>query len=178
MNPTSSRLCILVSTAALVGACTSEKTPPKTAIAPPPAPPAQTAPKTQPAPESETAGSLRIDNKIIAACGDLPAANFAFDSANLDPDAKKAFEALARCFVSGPLKGRSMKLIGHADPRGETMYNFGLGQRRAANVAGILNTFSMERARMATSSRGELESTGVDEDSWSRDRRVDIELAE
>ena len=65
-----------------------------------------------------------------------------------------------------------------ADPRGETEYNFALGQKRAGNVAGFLAKKGLEQARMATSSKGELEASGVDEDGWSRDRKVDILLAE
>jgi peptidoglycan-associated lipoprotein len=125
-----------------------------------------------------TSGSVHIEDKITKACGDLPTANFAFDSADVTGDAAAALDALARCFVTGPLKGKGMKLVGHADPRGETEYNFGLGQRRAGSVAGFLSKKGLEQARMATSSKGELEASGVDESGWQRDRKVDILLAD
>jgi peptidoglycan-associated lipoprotein len=125
-----------------------------------------------------TSGSVHIEDKITKACGDLPTANFAFDSAEIAGDAANALDALARCFVSGPLKGKGMKLVGHADPRGETEYNFGLGQRRAGGVAGFLSKKGLEQGRMATSSKGELEASGVDESGWARDRKVDILLAD
>ena len=125
-----------------------------------------------------TSGSIHIDDKITKACGDLPTAHFAFDSSEVSGDAAAALDALARCFVTGPLKGKGMKLIGHADPRGETEYNFGLGQKRAGSVADFLAKKGLEQPRMATSSKGELEATGTDEQGWARDRKVDILLAE
>ncbi|MBW2527257.1 MAG: OmpA family protein [Deltaproteobacteria bacterium] len=122
-------------------------------------------------------GNIVIGPKIQALC-DLPTANFGFDSAALDATAKGALDALATCFVSGKAKGKGMRLVGHADPRGETEYNFGLGQKRAASVASYLQGKGVEEARLETSSRGETEATGTDEEGWARDRKVEIFLAE
>ena len=36
------------------------------------------------------------------------------------------------------MEGRSMRLVGHADPRGESEYNMVLGDRRASNVKGAI----------------------------------------
>lgn len=105
-------------------------------------------------------------------------AHFAFDSSSVDSTAAAALDAVARCFSTGPLAGRSMKLIGHTDPRGETEYNFGLGQRRAGNVAAYLATRGVDKAHMAASSHGEMDATGTDEEGWARDRKVDVLLAE
>jgi peptidoglycan-associated lipoprotein len=142
--------------------------------------PANTAPVAQPGADTanESSGSIHIDDKIVKACGDLPTAHFAFDSANIEAAASDALDALARCFISGPLKGKGMKLIGHADPRGETEYNLALGQRRAGSVAGFLAKRGLEQNRMATSSKGEFEATGVDEGGWARDRKVEVLLAD
>jgi peptidoglycan-associated lipoprotein len=125
-----------------------------------------------------TAGSVHIEDRILKACGDIPRARFAFDSSDLEPDSAKALESLARCFTTGPLAGKGMKLVGHADPRGETEYNFGLGQKRAGNVAEFLGKKGLEKARVATSSHGEIEAIGVDEDGWAQDRKVDVFLAD
>jgi peptidoglycan-associated lipoprotein len=125
-----------------------------------------------------TSGSVQIEDKIVQACGDLPTAHFAFDSANIQSDAATALDALARCFISGPLKGRGMKLVGHADPRGETEYNLALGQQRAGSVANFLTKKGMEQAKVATSSKGEFEATGTDEAGWARDRKVEVLLAD
>jgi peptidoglycan-associated lipoprotein len=126
---------------------------------------------------SPTSGSVHIDERIVKACGDLPVTHFAFDSAKVQGDAAAALDALARCFSTGPLKGKSMHLVGHTDPRGEVEYNLALGQRRAGSVAGYLGTHGLSRGAMATTSRGEFDATGTDEQGWVRDRRVDVMLA-
>ncbi len=128
--------------------------------------------------KSDTDSNVQIDDKILKACGDLPTAHFGFDSADIQSDASNALDALARCFVSGPLKGRSMKLIGHADARGETEYNLALGQQRAGGVSGFLAKKGVEQSKMLTSSKGEFEATGTDEAGWARDRKVEVLLAE
>jgi peptidoglycan-associated lipoprotein len=128
--------------------------------------------------QSDSRSAVQIDDKIVKACGDLPTARFSFDSSEVTPEASNALDALARCFVSGPLKGKGMKLVGHADPRGETEYNLALGQRRAGSVAGFLQKKGLEDGRMETSSKGEFEATGTDDEGWAKDRKVEILLKE
>jgi peptidoglycan-associated lipoprotein len=139
---------------------------------------------TKPPPDSsaksseDTKSAVTVDDKILKACGDIPVAHFAFDSADVASDAANALDAIARCFVSGPLKGHAMKVIGYADPRGETEYNLALGQRRAGSVGNFLQKKGMEQAKLLTSSKGEFEATGTDEPGWAKDRRVEILLGD
>jgi peptidoglycan-associated lipoprotein len=51
-----------------------------------------------------------------------------------------------------------------------------LGGRRADNVKSAIVGEGMASAKIATTSRGELDATGTDEASWSKDRRVDVML--
>lgn len=139
--------------------------------------PAPASPATEPA-DSPTAASIHIDERIVRACGNLPTAHFAFDSTNVLPDSVSALDALARCFVTGPLHDRGLKLIGHADPRGETEYNLALGHQRAYSVVDILAQHGVQVSRMATSSKGEFDASGTDEAGWARDRKVDVLLAD
>jgi peptidoglycan-associated lipoprotein len=140
-----------------------------------PAAPAK-APLASP-PNSPTASAVRIDDAILKACGiQAPKAFFAFDSAHLEQYDTKVLEQVAACFTTGPLKGRGLRLVGHADPRGETEYNFVLGSSRADAVAGFLGTKGMDKAKVDTTSRGELDATGTDESGWAKDRRVDVLL--
>lgn len=177
----SSALCALA-----VGCGSDPKPPAQSARAPQPANVAAVAPSEQTAAQgtakkdtaSPTAGSVHIEDRILKACGDIPKAHFAFDSASIEGEAAGALDALARCFTSGPLAGKGMKLVGHADQRGETEYNFALGQKRAGSVEDFLAKKGLEKARVDTSSRGELEASGVDDQGWARDRRVDVFLAE
>ena len=122
-------------------------------------------------------GNIQIGPKLAKLCA-IPEAYFPFDSASLSPQASKALDALAACFVSGAAKDESMSIVGHADPRGETDYNFALGQRRAGTVEKELTKRKVPSDRIESSSRGELDASGTDEASWAKDRRVDIVLAE
>src|SRR5579859_161465 len=134
---------------------------PKPEAKTPTAPTAQAAPKKgddtmPPQPNSPTASAITIDDAILKACGiEAPKAHFAFDSANIQNQDTATLERVAKCFTSGPLKGRTLKVIGHADPRGESEYNFVLGNSRADAVGGFLRSKGMDNAKIATSSRGE-----------------------
>lgn len=123
------------------------------------------------------AGPVGIDERIVKMCN-LPEAHFDFDSAAVSASAQSMLEKLADCFLKGPGKGKNMRVVGHADPRGETEYNFALGQRRAGSVAKYLNDKGLGEDRIATSSRGELDASGGDDSGWARDRKVEIVLAE
>lgn len=127
---------------------------------------------------SPTAGSIRIDERILRACGNLPMAHFAFDSAKISGDAEEVLARLAECFVAGPLAGHSLSLVGHADPRGEVIYNIALGQQRAGSVATFLAKRGVAERRMGTMSKGEMEASGYDEEGWARDRKVEVFLAD
>jgi len=136
------------------------------------------APPTRQDKASPSSGSVHIDDKIRKACGDLPVAHFAFDSARVEGEAAAALDALARCFATGPLRGHRMRLIGHTDARGEVEYNLALGQRRAGSVADYVSAHGVERSHVGATSHGEFDATGTDEEGWARDRKVDVTLAE
>ncbi len=160
-------------------------TDPKPAAAPeatPSAAPAtsvNTAPSAAKVDSDPTKGQLNISDAIRKACGLTDSeAFFAYDSANVRPADKAILRKLAECFTKGPLKGREMRLVGHADPRGEEQYNLALGGQRADNVKRILVTEGMTEAKASTSSRGEMDASGQDEAGWTRDRRVDVALGD
>lgn len=127
---------------------------------------------------SPTAGSIQIDQRILRACGDVKAAHFAFDSAAISGEAADTLAALARCFVTGPLAGAKLRLVGHADPRGGIAYNIALGQQRAGSVATFLSERGLSEERMGTLSKGAFDATGIDEEGWALDRKVEVYLAE
>jgi peptidoglycan-associated lipoprotein len=161
-------------------ACGGDKVPPKTADTARPAPAASiTTRLPDKAPDSPTASAVRISDEIVKACGiSEPDAYFAFDSSNLRPDDARVIDLVVKCFVSGPLKGRTIKLVGHADPRGGSDYNLTLGQSRADSVAGFMLGRGMDRAKTESTSRGAMDATGTDDPSWARDRRVDVMLGQ
>jgi peptidoglycan-associated lipoprotein len=160
-----------------LGACGSDPPPPP--ASPPPSPP----PVEEPLPikqgDDPKVSSINISEDIKKACGITDAeAFFAFDSANIRESDRAVLKKLAVCFSTGPLKGRQMRLVGHADPRGDEEYNRVLGQRRADNVKGAIASQGMDSAKIATTSRGEDDATGTEETTWTRDRRVDIMLGD
>lgn len=122
-------------------------------------------------------GPAVVDPRIVELCN-LPEPRFEFDSQSLSGQATGVLDLLAECFINGKGKGKGIKLVGHADPRGETEYNFGLGQRRAGTVEQYLEKKGLEDERVGSSSRGELDASGEDDPGWARDRRVDILLAD
>lgn len=71
--------------------------------------------------------------------------------------------------------GRSLELIGRADPRGTEQYDLALGEHRAHEVTDFLHQHGVA-SRIRETSRGALDATGRDEDGWRQDRRVDLIL--
>jgi peptidoglycan-associated lipoprotein len=124
-----------------------------------------------------SAGTITVSDEIRRACGlSDHDAYFPYDSAALESQDIAPLTAIARCFSSGPLKGRTMVLVGRADPRGPTDYNLSLGQRRADSVEKYLDRHGVDHTKMDTSSRGAMDATGSDEAGWAKDRRVDVML--
>jgi len=166
---------------ALATGCASDPPPPATVPAastaglaspPPPRPQVSTKPGDNP-----SQSNINISDEIRKACGITDTeAFFAYDSANVRAADKAILKKLADCFSTGPLKGRELRLVGHADPRGEEEYNMVLGGRRADNVKAAIAAEGLSAAKIATTSRGELDATGSDEAGWAKDRRVDVVL--
>jgi peptidoglycan-associated lipoprotein len=160
-----------------VAACGGEEIPPPAApvVAQPPSPPPPPPPDDG---KNPNRAQLNIADEIRKACGIADEdAYFDFDSAHIRPQDRRVLSQLAKCFTSGPLAGRKMGLVGHADPRGEDEYNMLLGERRATSVKDAIAAAGLAPDKMNTSSRGEMDATGTDEATWARDRRVDVVLA-
>ena len=167
--------------AVLSGACGAEKKPPVAAVTPPVATVAPT-PTTTGAPTGKAEKmAVNVDDDIIKACSlkfenieDAP--KFDYDSDGLTPGEKNVLEAIAKCLTTGPLKGRTVDLVGRADPRGETEYNMTLGAKRARSVHTFLGGLGVPGDKLRDTSRGELDAKGTDEEGWRKDRRVDVRL--
>lgn len=176
------RLLPLLSVLFILQACgEAEKKPPVV----PTAPVAEATPMNAPPPDpgavdsNPNRGQLNIDESIRKACGITDVeAYFSFDSANVQPAYRALLKKLADCFTSGPLAGRRMRLVGHADPRGEDNYNLVLGGQRADNVKKTIVVEGLLADKVETTSRGEMDAVGSDESGWSKDRRVDVQLGD
>jgi peptidoglycan-associated lipoprotein len=162
----------LVVLAGLVG-CAHSEPPPLVA----PTPVAVTSSTPQPPRHSDQQINLSPDIRQLCGIDDTDKApKFDFDSQQLAGNDREILSQVARCFTTGPLKGRSMRLTGRADPRGETEYNMNLGEARATSVRTYLANLGVGPGQMSETSRGALDATGHDEETWRKDRRVDVFL--
>ena len=103
-----------------------------------------------------------------------PAPFFEFDSNDPKKD-QPTMQMLANCMIDGPLKGKTIKLIGHTDPRGTEAYNDKLGLERAGRVKQYLVTHGVNDNRVQVDSVGE-DDARESPDKWKKDRRVEIQL--
>jgi peptidoglycan-associated lipoprotein len=158
-----------------------------TVAAPPPEPvmltsaepPAPPPPAPPPPPTTPVSPSVAVTKDILEECklqldSVEHAPKFDFDQSELLPADVEVLSKIADCFVSGPMKGRNMALVGRADPRGTTKYNDALGMRRATSVQDYLVKAGMDAGAIERSSRGKRDAVGTDEASWATDRRVDV----
>jgi peptidoglycan-associated lipoprotein len=145
--------------------------------APPPPPPPEPPPE-KPG-DDPRQSTINVSDEIKVACGITDAeAKFAFDSARVRRGDQPVLNKLVQCFTAGKLGGRTMRLVGHADPRGEEEYNMVLGGKRADNVKVYLVSQGLSDSQAETTSRGEMDASGGDEAGWEADRRVDVILAD
>ena len=123
--------------------------------------------------------NVAVGADILRACNiefsnPTDAPKFAYDDSKLEDSDTSVLEKVATCLTTGPLKGRSVELVGRADPRGTVEYNMALGDHRADQVLKFLQQRGV--ARVKETSRGALDATGKDEHGWREDRRVDLLL--
>jgi peptidoglycan-associated lipoprotein len=132
-------------------------------------------------PKTDTDQTLNVGPRLRQACGidDVNRApKFDFDKSSLSGNDRDIAAQIATCLTSGPLKGKNVYLVGRADPRGTETHNMSLGQQRADAFKDYLVALGIDSSRISDSSRGALDAQGTSEESWRRDRRVDIELAQ
>lgn len=121
---------------------------------------------------------IYLSPEIQKACDvTMAKAFFEFDSAAIDNTDGASLKRVADCFATGPLKGRKVILVGHADPRGTDEHNLELGKTRAESVQVYLAGEGVELANITTKTEGEYEANPADPSEWAFDRRVDIQLA-
>jgi peptidoglycan-associated lipoprotein len=101
---------------------------------------------------------------------------FRYNDDDLLPDDRVVLDTIAKCLTNGVLKGRSVRLIGRADPRGTDEYNLALGSKRSSAVSEYMNEHGIKIAQLVETTRGAIDATGTDEAGWRNDRRVDIVL--
>ena len=119
-----------------------------------------------------------VEESVRKACN-LPndeqtAPKFDYDKAELRPRGEGILDDVARCLTEGAMKGESITIVGHADPRGTEDYNQQLGRRRAEGARDYLTAHGLSSDRIRVESLGESAASGTDETSWATDRRVEV----
>ena len=99
---------------------------------------------------------------------------FDFDSSEVHPDDRVVVEAHAQLLAAHP--DSEVVLEGHADERGSREYNVALGESRANGVRDMLRLLGVADHQVRTVSFGEERPAvmGHEEESWSRNRRVEF----
>jgi peptidoglycan-associated lipoprotein len=130
-------------------------------------------------PKKNTDQTINLSDEIRKACGiddSTRAPKFDFDSSQLSSNDRDILGLVAKCLTTGPLKGRSVELTGRADPRGEAEYNMNLGAERAKSADDYMAGLGVAANQMSLTSKGALDATGTNEETWRHDRRVDVNL--
>jgi peptidoglycan-associated lipoprotein len=164
----------LVLTLCLASACSHE--------APPPAVANVSVTTVSAASPGTTKSSIYLSDELRRACAITAIASksdapkFAFDESAITQEDRDVLAQVAQCLTMGPLKGKTAKLVGRADPRGPVGYNMALGERRANAVMSYLEGLGVPAPQLRDTSRGALDATGNDPATWQQDRRVDIDV--
>jgi peptidoglycan-associated lipoprotein len=171
-------LCGAVSFAvfALAG-CSSTATKPEstaTAAAQPPAESKESKKQSKAAvSDSKATSSLdALQRGESPGAGPLKEIYFDFDRYDLRADARETLKANWEWLKANP--AAQVQIEGHADERGTTEYNLGLGSKRAQSVRDYLVTLGTGAERLSTISYGEeipacREQT---EECWQKNRRA------
>src|SRR5438105_7587666 len=141
----------------------------------PPPPPAEPAPQpvarqpapspAPPAPAPPAAPRIEVEPASVY---------FAFDSAELSPEARSALQAFFDQAQKRP--DLQVRIEGNCDERGTREYNLALGQRRADSAKSYLVRLGLGASRITAISNGEERprAPGHDEDAWKENRRDDL----
>jgi peptidoglycan-associated lipoprotein len=99
---------------------------------------------------------------------------FDFDSSEVHPDDRVVVEAHAQHLAGDA--NMEVVLEGHADERGSREYNVALGEQRANGVRDMLRLLGVGDHQVRTVSYGEERPSAIghEEESWSRNRRVEF----
>lgn len=116
-------------------------------------------------------------NVPVARVGmELKDVNFAFDSSELDANARALLKENARWLQEN--SGARVQIEGHCDERGTNEYNMALGMRRARAAYDFVRSLGISESRMSTVSYGEELplDPGHNEAAWARNRRAHFNI--
>jgi len=117
--------------------------------------------------------SVRPRPEESADCS-LEVVRFEFAESQLSAAVRSSLSANAECIEAQ--KFSSVRLEGHADERGSTIFNLSLGEERAEVVRDYLIDLGVDRGVFTLVSYGEERPVkrGFNEESWAENRRVEF----
>jgi OmpA-OmpF porin, OOP family len=104
----------------------------------------------------------------------LPMIHFAFDSADLTPEARAVLDQLAVALGSDALAGSRFLIEGHTDAVGSEAYNQELSEQRAEAVRRYLAGRQVEPSRLESAGEGESELLEPTGEASELNRRVRV----
>lgn len=100
---------------------------------------------------------------------------FAFDSAEVLPEARPSLDEIGKALSDPKLKGASFLIAGHTDAKGSADYNLALSQRRAESVKIFLvKTYHVDDGRLSVIGFGEEQLKNKEDPLADENRRVQI----
>jgi len=164
------KLAFILSTAALLGACSSVKLDDKAKVEDrQPAAAAQDARTVAPI-TTQSVDPLNDPKGVLA----KRSVYFDFDAYIVKDEYKPLVEAHGKYLSAN--KARKVVIQGNTDERGGSEYNLALGQKRAEAVRKSLEALGVQDSQVEAVSFGKEKpkATGSDEASWAENRRADI----
>jgi len=116
--------------------------------------------------------SVRDKCELPPTKDDLP--QYDFDEATLRPRGEDLLDRIAACMRDGSLREQSVRVVGHAGPRGFSNYDTDLGMERARAARNYLLKKGVAESAIEVDSRFERGSPGAGTERWQLDRRVEI----
>jgi len=179
VNKKFKQLAVLALTFAVVLAGCGKKgvtVTPEPAPEPPPPPPAAVVTAPEPAPVfSEPESFLEVDDVDAAVRAAFETIYFAYDQFTLSPEAMASLEKAGNMMR----ERQTLRVMaeGHADERGTSAYNMGLGESRAQAARNFLITYGINAQRVDLTSFGRERPVNPncdgDEACHGRNRRVE-----
>jgi peptidoglycan-associated lipoprotein len=138
-------------------------------------------PAAEPGPGIATARPSRsLEDYLAEVNGQLQDVFFTYDRSEIMPDGLTALRRDVDFLLPLLSEFPQVKLVveGHCDERGSAEYNLGLGDHRAAHVAGVLREFGVLPDRIEIISYGKEAPQCIEpaESCWRRNRRAHLVL--
>lgn len=164
------KLAVILSTAALLGACSSVKLDDKAKVEDRQATPVAKDSRTVEPLTTKSVDPLNDPKGVLA----KRSVYFDFDAYVVKDEYKPLVEAHGKYLAAN--KGHKVVIQGNTDERGGREYNLALGQKRAEAVRKSLVTLGAQDSQLEAVSFGKEKpkATGSDEASWAENRRADI----